>query len=104
MAIRNLSSGREIPLVFGFPAYGRGAFERRGLRTTIPLLLGFLLVCTLEAVAGGLLWGGHRSGAILALGLLVPGGLYWWGFDLPYPPVAAFLRTVLILVGWSALV
>ena len=39
MAIRNLSTGRDIPLVMGFPAYGGGAFERHGLATTIPLVL-----------------------------------------------------------------
>jgi hypothetical protein len=104
MAIRNLSIGRGIPLVMGFPAYGGGAFERHGLPTTIPLLLGFLLVCLLEAVAGWLLWGGHRSGAILALALLAPGAVYWWGFDLPYPPMAAIVRTVLIVIGWSSLI
>lgn len=103
MAIRNLSAGRGIPLVLGFPAYGGGAFERHGLSTTIPLLLGFLLVCLLEAVAGWLLWGGQRTGAILALALLVPGAIYWWGFDLPYPPMLAVVRVILIVIGWSRL-
>ena len=103
MAIRNLSIGRGIPLVFGFPAYGGGAFERHGLLTTIPLLLGFLVVCILEGVAGSLLWGGHMSGAILAVILLVPGALFWWGFDLPYPPMLAIVRTVLLVLGWSSL-
>jgi hypothetical protein len=103
MAIRNLAAGRGIPLVLGFPAYGGGAFERHGLSTTIPLLLGFLLICLLEAIAGWLLWGGHRSGAILALALLVPGAIYWWGFDLPYPPIAAVVRVILIVLGWSSL-
>jgi hypothetical protein len=103
MAIRNLSMGRGIPLVLGFPAYGGGAFERHGLSTTIPLLLGFLTVCIFEAVAGSLLWGGHTSGAILAIILLVPGALFWWGFDLPYPPMLAIVRTVLLVLGWSRL-
>jgi hypothetical protein len=103
MAIRNLSMGRDIPLVFGFPAYGGGAFERHGLPTTIPLVAGFLLVCILEGVAGWLLWGGYRTGAILALVLLVPGAVYWWGFDLPLPPIMAVIRTVLIFVAWSSL-
>ena len=103
MAIRNLSTGRDIPLVLGFPAYGGGAFERHGLPTTVPLVAGFLLVCLLEGVAGWLLWGGQRPGATLALVLLVPGAIYWWGFDLPYPPIAAVIRTVLILLAWSSL-
>jgi len=84
IAIRNLLMGRGIPLVLGFPAYGGGPFEQHGLPTTVALLSGFLLVCLLEGTAGGLLWSGLRSGALLALLLLVPAGLYWWGFALPY--------------------
>jgi hypothetical protein len=103
MAIRNLAAGRGIPTIFGFPAYGGGAFERRGIPTTIPLLLGFLLICILEAVAGWLLWGGHRIGAILGFALLLPCAIYWWGFDLPYPPMVAVVRVIVIVLGWSAL-
>jgi hypothetical protein len=102
-AIRNLRAGGDIPLVMGFPAYGRGPFERIGIPTTVPLLVAFLLVCILEAVAGYLLWGGYRSGAILALVLVPVGGLFWWGFALPIPPLLALVWTVLILVNWGAL-
>jgi hypothetical protein len=102
-AIRNLLIGRDIPMVMGFPAYGRGPFERLGLPTTVPLLAAFFLVCVLEAVAGVLLWGGHRSGAILALALLPVSGLFWWGFALPIPPACAVVWTALILLNWHAL-
>ena len=81
-AMRNLSIGRDIPGVMGFPAYGRGPFERVGIPTTVPLVAAFLFVCILEAVAGVLLWGGHRSGAVLAL-VLVPVGCS--GGALPCP-------------------
>lgn len=102
-AIRNLLIGRDIPIVMGFPAYGRGPFERVGILTTIPLLAAFLLVCILEAVSGFLLWGGYRSGAVLALVLLPVGGVFWWGFALPIPPILAFVWTILILLGWQTL-
>jgi len=102
-AIRELHAGRGIPTVFGFPAYGRGPFERHGIETTIPLLLGFLAICIVEVVAGGLLWRGHRAGAMLALFLVPLGAVYWWGFSLPYPPVLALIRTVLIVSTWRAL-
>jgi hypothetical protein len=102
-AIRSLAEGRPIPTVFGFPAYGGGAFERHGQTTTVPLLVGFLLICIFEAIAGYLLWGGHRSGAVLSIVLLAPGALYWWGFDLPFPPIAALIQTILIVLGWSGL-
>jgi hypothetical protein len=57
----------------------------------------------LEAVAGTLLWSGQRNGAILALVLLLPGAVFWVGFDLPYPPIIALVRTVLIVLSWSSL-
>ncbi|MBE2184250.1 MAG: hypothetical protein IAE89_12540 [Anaerolineae bacterium] len=102
-AIRNLLIGRDIPIVMGFPAYGRGPFERVGIPTTVPLLAAFLMVSILEAVAGSLLWGGYMSGAILALVLLPVGGVFWWGFALPIPPILAFIWTMLILLGWQTL-
>jgi hypothetical protein len=102
-AIRNLLIGRPIPLVMGFPAYGGGPFERIGIPTTIPLLLAFLLVCILESVAGFLLWGSYKPGAVLALVLLPVGAVFWWGFALPIPPIFAFVWTILILLGWHTL-
>jgi hypothetical protein len=35
--------------------------------------------------------------------LLVPGAVFWIGFDLPYPPIIALARTVLIVLSWSSL-
>jgi hypothetical protein len=102
-AIRNLLSGRDIPIVMGFPAYGRGPFERIGIPTTVPLLAAFLLICILEAVAGFLLWRGSMVGAVLALVLLPLGGVFWWGFALPIPPLFALVWTVLLLLSWQAL-
>ena len=102
-AIRNLLMGRDIPIVMGFPAYGRGPFERIGLPTTVPLLAAFLLVCALQVVAGVLLWGGSKVGAILALALLPAGAIFWWGFALPFGPIFALLSTFLIVLGWANL-
>jgi hypothetical protein len=45
-------AGREVPQLFGYPAYGGGYFERIGLTATVPLLVAFLLVCILESIAG----------------------------------------------------
>jgi hypothetical protein len=102
-AIRNLLAGRDIPIVMGFPAYGRGPFERTGIPTTVPLLVAFLLVCSLEVVAGLLLWSGSKAGAILALALLPAAATFWWGFALPFGPIFALLSTVLIVIGWGSL-
>jgi hypothetical protein len=102
-ALRNLRAGRDIPMVMGFPAYGRGPFERHGIPSTVPLISAFLAVCVLEAVAGAWLWGGHRGGAILALCLVPAGAIFWWGFALPFPPLFALARTALIVASWRSL-
>ena len=102
-AIRELLAGRAVPLLFGFPAYGGGPFERIGLQSSVPLICAFLVVCVLEGLAGWLLWGGHRSGAILALALLPAGAVFWVGFALPIPPLTAIVRTALIAASWSSL-
>jgi hypothetical protein len=102
-AICHLRAGRDIPYIMGFPAYGRGPFERYGLSTTVPLLLGFLVVCLLEGLAGWLVWRGKRRGAILALLLLPAGAVYWWGFALPFGPIFALVRTLLIVQRWNSL-
>jgi hypothetical protein len=103
LAIRNLFAGRGIPTILGFPAYGAGPLERLGVHTSIPLVTAFLLVCALEGLAGYLLWGGHRTGAVLALALLPAGAVFWWGFALPIPPLFALVRTILILLSWPRL-
>ncbi len=95
--------GKGVPLVMGYPSYGGGGFERAGLPTTAPLLIAFLVVLALEAVAGWRLWQGERDGAVFAIALLIPGAIFWWGFDLPYPPILAAARTVVIVLGWSHL-
>jgi hypothetical protein len=102
-AIRNLLTGRDIPYIMGQPAYGKGPFEGVGIPTTVPLLAAFLLICILEGVAGWLLWGGHKEGATLALVLVPAGAIFWWGFALPFPPIFALVRTILIVLSWQSL-
>lgn len=101
--ILTLLKGQGIARFMGFPTYGVGPFERFGMPTTVPLMTAFLLVCVLECVAGWMLWSGARSGAVLALALLPIEGFFWYGFALPFGPIAAIARTVLIFLAWSAL-
>jgi hypothetical protein len=101
--IRNLLTGRDIPTIFGFPAYGGGPFERAGIPTTVPLLSAFLIVCALEVVAGWLTWQGSSVGAIAAIVLAAPGAVFWYGFALPIPPLLAAVRTALIVMSWQDL-
>ena len=102
-AIRNLLLGREIPLVMGFKAYGGGPFERHGLHTTVWLLAAFLARMHRRVRRGWLLWGGHRSGAVLALAILPFAGAFWWGFALPFGPLFALPEIALILLNWRSL-
>ena len=102
-AMLNLLRGRELPIVMGFKAYGGGPLERHGINTTVWLLAAFLLVCVAECAAGWLLWGGHRSGAVLALAILPFAGIFWWGFALPFGPLFAIPEIALILLHWRSL-
>lgn len=103
MGIRHLAGGRGLLYFMGFPAYGRGPFERVGIQTTVPLLSAFLVTCTLECVAGWLLWRGDTAGAILSLVLLAVAAVFWWGFALPIPPILGVVWTVLIIGNWHQL-
>lgn len=102
-AIIRVLQHRPVPIVFGFPAYGGGPFERIGLKSTAPLLAAFLLVNILEVIAGVLVWKGIRSGAILGFALIPFGAFFWWGFALPIPPVLAVARSLLVAVSWKHL-
>jgi hypothetical protein len=97
------STGRDLPIVMGFRAYGGGPFERHGVYTTVWLLVAFLGVCIVECWSGVLVWNGYRSGAVLALVLLPFAGIFWWGFALPFGPVGAAIEVALILVNWRSL-
>jgi hypothetical protein len=103
VGMASLHAGKGIATVMGFSTYGHGPFERLGIASTVPLLTGFLVVCVAEVIAGVLLWSGARGGAVLALALLPAGAVYWWGFALPFGPVIAGLRTLLIVLSWRAL-
>lgn len=94
---------KEVWTFLGFPTYGGGSFERLGIRTTVPLLLLFLLVCVAELAVAWLLWNGSRSGAMAALALLPVEFVFWIGFALPLGPILGIARTILILMTWSSL-
>jgi hypothetical protein len=102
-AIARVAAGKDVPMVMGFPAYGRGPFEDHGVSSTVPLLAGFLVVCLVEAVAGLLLWSGNLSGAILSFAVLPFAAVYWWGFALPFGPLLAVASTILVIADWSSL-
>jgi len=103
VSIRSQLAGRGIPYLFGFPTFGGGHFEAHGIRTSPALVAGLLVVCVGDAIAGWGLWTGHLWGAYALFALTIPGAVYWWGFDLPYPPLLKLVAFVLIAIGWRSL-
>ena len=87
----------EVWIFLGFPTYGDGPFERRGLPTSVALLLGFVAVCVAEVAVGVLLWRDVTTAAFLALALLLVEVPFWIGFALPLGPPLGLTRTVLVV-------
>ena len=100
--IRHLWTTGEVWTFLGFPTYGGGLFEIIGIRTTVPLLVAFLVVCGLEVVTGWLLWRGLRGGAVLAVALLPFELAFWIGFVLPLGLLFGLARTILVIMKWSS--
>src|SRR5215469_3618672 len=82
-AIISVAQGRGILYVWGNPTYGDGPFERIGVSTTVPLLVGFLAACLVQVVGAGLLIWLRPSGFIVMPGGMLLSAIFWWGFDLP---------------------
>ena len=103
-AAAHLIEHRDLPMtMFGFRAYGGGWFERFSPELFAILLGAFVGVCAVEAFAGWLLWTGSRAGGVLMLILLPLEIVFWSGFAVPIPPIAAVVRLGLLGAGWSAL-
>jgi hypothetical protein len=103
-AAAHLIQHRELPMTpFGFRAYSGGWFERFSPEMFAILLGVFVGLCAVEAFAGWLLWTGSRAGGTLTFVLLPLEIVFWTGFAVPIPPVAAVLRLGLLVLGWGAL-
>jgi hypothetical protein len=97
-AVHHARTG-EVWQFMGFPTYGHGPFEKVGLPTSTPLLVGFAAVCGAEVIAAGLLWRQSRVGARLSLALLPFEAAYWLGFALPAGPLLGAGRTALVIAA-----
>jgi hypothetical protein len=96
--LRHFARTGEIWTFMGFPTYGDGPFERIGLATSSPLLLGFAAVCAAEIVVGWMIWT-DAPGAKGASVVLLPFELIFWiGFALPFGPPLGIARTILVLL------
>ena len=83
----------------GFPTYGGGPFERFGLPTSVPLLIGFALVCTAEVAVGVMLLLDVPHAAAISYALLPFEFAFWIGFALPFGPPLGIARTILLLLA-----
>jgi hypothetical protein len=83
----------------GFPTYGEGPFEGVGIETSLPLLAGFLAVCTAEVWLALGLWRDWPRSTTLSHGLLPVEVAFWTGFALPFGFVFGMGRTVLVLAA-----
>jgi hypothetical protein len=55
VGILHFAKTGEVWTFVGFPSYGGGPFERAGIRTGVPLLIAFLVVCIAEVAVGVML-------------------------------------------------
>ena len=83
----------------GFPTYGGGPFERIGLPTSVPLLIGFVLVCLAEVAVGVMLLLDVPNAATVSYLLLPFEFVFWIGFALPFGPPFGIARTILLLLA-----
>jgi len=97
--IRHFAQTGEVWTFMGFPTYGGGPFDRIGLQTTVPLLMGFLVVCIAEVAVGVLLFTDASYAPALSYALLPFELFFWVGFALPFGPILGVARTVLLLLA-----
>jgi hypothetical protein len=94
---------KNIATLMGFPTYGHGPFEKIGIYTTAPLLIGFVLVCALECICGWALWGSEKWAALLSFAIIPVELFFFIGFALPFGPPFMVIRTILLFLAWTSL-
>jgi hypothetical protein len=86
-----------------FESYGGPWSARVSHATFVVLLMTFLAVNLVAALAAWLLWGGSKAGAVIAVALLPVEAVFWVGFALPIPWLLGVARVVLIALAWRSL-
>lgn len=89
----------EVWTFMGFPAYGGGPFEWIGLPSSVPLLIGFMLVCLAEVAVGVMLLLHVPHAATVGYLLLPFEFVFWIGFALPFGPPLGIARSILLLLA-----
>ena len=91
-----------LPTVMGIRLLG-GPFEALGLQALIAAGLVYVAISGLKLLAAYWLWNSRLDGAVLELILLGLSAIFWYGFALPFGPLAALPQIVLIVLVWRSL-
>jgi hypothetical protein len=98
-----LRRGR-LPVFLGlFQSCGGPWSARVSHATFAVLLMTFLAVNLVAALAAWLLSGGSEAGALIAVALLPVEAVFWVGFALPIPWLLGVARVVLMALAWRSL-
>jgi hypothetical protein len=97
--LRYFARTGEVWTFMGFPTYGDGPFERIGIPTSTPLLLGFLAICVAELVLAWMILCGAPGAKVVSLVLLPFEFVFWIGFALPLGPPLGIARTILVVLA-----
>jgi hypothetical protein len=101
VAIFLLRTGR-LPMFFDWFAMYGGPWSRRLPKGALAaLLLVFVALTLVTAWSAWMMWRGSRRGTVLNLVLLVPEAVFWIGFALPLPWLAAVARVALTASRWA---
>lgn len=97
--VRHFASTGQVWQFMGFPTYGDGPFVSAGLKTSIWLLVGFVIVCAAEVVVGLTLVAGWGPALWIQFALLPFELAYWWGFGLPFGFLFGAARVVVAVLA-----
>jgi hypothetical protein len=92
----------ELPRLAGIRLLS-GPFEALGLNTLMVAGLIYVVVSALKFLAAYWLWQGRRDGAVFELILLGLSAIFWYGFALPFGPLAGIPQVVLVALAWTSL-
>ena len=93
---------RSLPTLAGIRLLS-GPFEKLGLDGLIVAGLIFVVVSAFKILAAYWLWNSRLDGAVLELILLGLSVIFWYGFALPFGPVAGVPQVVLLVLVWGSL-
>jgi len=103
VAVYLLQTGR-LPWLFdAFPMYGGPWYDSGGPERFAAQLGAFFVVLLVVSWGGWLLWRGLRAGAVVVIATIPLEALFWYGFALPFPPLLALARVVLVIAAWPRL-